>query len=88
MESHMTTSESTKAVNAPPSDFAFTIRRYLGNRWVLLAAATVAIAAGGALNWSWLVALGIAPVLLSVLPCVVMCGLGVCCMKMMGGSGK
>jgi hypothetical protein len=28
------------------------------------------------------------PVRLSVLPCIVMCGLGVCCMKMMGGSGK
>ena len=34
--------------------------------------------AGIALNWSWLVAAGIAPILLSTLPCLVMCGLGVC----------
>src|SRR5262249_54193299 len=33
---------------------------------------------GIALNWSWLVAVGIAPILLSTLPCLVMCGLGVC----------
>ena len=34
--------------------------------------------AGIALNWSWLVAAGIAPILLSTLPCLVMCGLGLC----------
>ena len=84
----MTTSEPTKAVNALPGDFALTVRRYLGSRRLLLAAAVVALVAGAALNWGWLVALGIAPVLLSVLPCVVMCGLGVCCMRMMGGSGE
>jgi hypothetical protein len=84
----MTASEPTKAENALPGDFTNTIRRYLGNRRLLLAAAMVAVVAGVALNWGWLVALGIAPVLLSVLPCLVMCGLGVCCMKMMGGSGE
>jgi hypothetical protein len=88
MEIHMTTSESTKAVNAPAGDFALTIRRYLGNRRLLLAAALVALVGGTALNWGWLVALGIAPVLLSLLPCLIMCGLGVGCMKMMAGSGE
>lgn len=84
----MTTSESTKAVNAPPGDFALTIRRYLGNRRLLLAAALVALVAGAAFNWGWLVALGGAPLLLSLLPCLIMCGLGVGCMKMMAGSGE
>jgi hypothetical protein len=88
METHMTISESTKAVNTLPSDFALSIRRHLGNRRFLLVAAIVALVAGAALNWGWLVALGIAPALLSLLPCLVMCGLGVCCMKMMGGSGE
>jgi hypothetical protein len=83
----MTTSESTKAVNAPPGDFAPIIRRYLGNRRLLLATALVALVAGTAFNWGWLVALGVAPVLLSLLPCLIMCGLGVGCMKMMAGSG-
>jgi len=41
-----------------------------------------AAATGG---WGWLVAAGIAPVLLSVLPCLVMCGLGLCMMRR--GSG-
>jgi hypothetical protein len=84
----MTTSESTKAVSALPGDLTHTIRRYLGNRRLLLAAAILALVAGAALNWGWLVALGIAPVLLSLLPCLIMCGLGVGCMKMMSGSGE
>src|SRR5882672_4917721 len=84
----MTTSESTKAVSALPGDLLHTIRRYLGSRRLLLAVAIFALVTGAALNWGWLVALGIAPVLLSLLPCAVMCGLGVCCLKMMGGSSE
>jgi hypothetical protein len=84
----MTTSESTKVVSALPGDLIHTIRRYLGNRRLLLAVAILGLVAGAALNWGWLVALGIAPVILSLLPCAVMCGLGVCCLKMMGGSGE
>jgi hypothetical protein len=53
-------------------------RYYLGNRWVLLALGAGVLLAGIGLNWSWLVAAGIAPILISVLPCLVMCGLGVC----------
>jgi hypothetical protein len=88
METHMTTSDSTKTVDALPGDFTHAIRRHLGNRRFLLAAAIVALIAGAALNWGWLVALGVAPVLLSLLPCLVMCGLGIGCMKMMTGAGK
>jgi hypothetical protein len=84
----MTTSEPIKAVNALPGDFTNTIRRHLGNRRLLLATTIVALVAGAALNWGWLVALGIAPVLLSLLPCLVMCGLGVGCMKMMARPGE
>lgn len=36
------------------------------------------IAAAAAWQWSWLVAIGAARVLLSVAPCVAMCGLGLC----------
>ncbi len=48
-----------------------------------LAVGLLAIAAGLAWQWSWLVAIGVAPVLLSVGPCVAMCGLGLC----MAGTG-
>ena len=46
---------------------------------IVLAVGTVV--AGLALNWSWLVAVGIAPILLAVLPCAAMCALGLCMNK-------
>ena len=56
----------------------------LGRRgWLVLGAAV--IAAGGALNWGWLTAIGLAPFLITVAPCAVMCGLGLC---MRGGDRK
>lgn len=47
---------------------------------VALGAAVLAI--GGALNWNWIIAAGVAPFVLSVLPCVVMCSLGLCMVGM------
>ena len=44
--------------------------------WLLLA--VVVVVAGGALNWSWLTAIGAAPLILAVAPCALMCGLGLC----------
>jgi hypothetical protein len=41
---------------------------------------------GAVLNWSWLVAVGIAPLLLTALPCIAMCGLGLCMNRMTGRS--
>lgn len=52
---------------------------------VLIGAA--AIGAGLALKWSWLTALGAAPVLLSVLPCLGMCALGLCMRGKAAGTG-
>ena len=67
------------------------LAHYLGNRKVLVLLAIVIVGAGVALNWSWLVAAGIAPILLALAPCAAMCALGVC-MSRMGGkscsSGK
>ena len=55
------------------------LRTRLGTRGLVILGAG-AIAVGLALNWTWLVAIGVAPLLLTVLPCVVMCALGVCMM--------
>jgi len=63
------------------------LRRDLGHRRRFLIAAVLTIAVAGALNWSWLIAIGVAPLILSLLPCVVMCGLGLC-MNGIGGSCK
>ncbi|GIK96243.1 MAG: hypothetical protein BroJett029_04520 [Alphaproteobacteria bacterium] len=67
-------------------DLLHAARYYLGRRSALLALAAIALAAGLAFNWSSLVAAGIAPLLLGVLPCVAMCALGLCMNKMAGRS--
>lgn len=66
-------------------DLLYAARYYLGGRRGLIALAVIALASGLALSWSWLVAAGIAPLLLGVLPCVAMCALGLC-MNRMGGK--
>ena len=68
-------------------DLPHAARYYLGNRRALLIIALVALIGGVAMNWSWLVAAGFAPILLSVLPCLVMCGLGLCMHKKAASSG-
>jgi hypothetical protein len=62
----------------------------LTSRRGLMVLAIVLIVAALALNWSWLLAIGVAPILLSVLPCLVMCTVGVCmsCRKSGGDSDK
>ena len=66
-------------------DLLYALRYYLGSRRGLLVLAGLAIAMGLALNWSWLAAAGIAPILISVLPCLAMCALGLC-MSRSGGK--
>jgi hypothetical protein len=66
-------------------DLLYALRYYLGSRRGLLVLAGLAIAAGLALNWNWLAAAGIAPILISLLPCVAMCALGLC-MNRSGGK--
>lgn len=61
-------------------DLLYAARYYLWRPRVLLTLATIAIVAGLALNWNWLVAAGLAPILISTLPCLVMCAFGVCAM--------
>lgn len=63
---------------APPSGL-----RHLGpswlTRWRAITLAGAAAAGGGvALGWSWLTAVGAAPILLGLAPCVAMCALGLC----------
>jgi len=67
-------------------DWLHALRYWLRGPRGLAALVLSALAIGAALNWSWLVAVGIAPLLLTVLPCAVMCGLGLCMSKMTGGS--
>ncbi len=65
-------------------DWLYAVRYYLGGRRAMFVLALAAIGAGLAYNWSGLVAVGIAPLLLSVLPCLVLCALGLCMHKKSG----
>ncbi len=66
-----------------------TLARVLLRPRNLVILSTVAFAAGAFLNWQWLVAAGLAPIILAVLPCGIMCVLGVCMMpKRRGSDGK
>ncbi|MDQ2805289.1 MAG: hypothetical protein M3Y41_22395 [Pseudomonadota bacterium] len=69
----MQTATSLPALSLRPR-----IARLGRSRLVLGSAALGVIAAAAVWQWSWLVAIGVAPLLLSVAPCAAMCGLGLC----------
>ncbi len=59
-------------------DLLHAVRHYLGTWRVWLVVSAVALIAGVGLSWNWFVAIGLAPILLAALPCLLMCGLGLC----------
>ena len=82
----MTSSDPARPVqNSLASDILSAARYYLGSRFGLLAIATLALGLGAYSSWGWLVAAGIAPLLLTFAPCAAMCALGLCTM---GGKSK
>lgn len=81
----MTTSTSTRDPDTSLARNALNIaHHYLGGRRGIIVLAAVVVVASLAFNWSWLVAIGVVPVLLTALPCLAMCALGLC-MNRMGG---
>ena len=69
-------------------DFLHALKYYLGGRRMLVAAAIAIVGGGLLLNWSWLVAAGMAPLLLAVLSCAAMCALGLGVMGISARRGK
>jgi hypothetical protein len=61
------------------------IRPWFTGRRGLIIGGVVIIAAGLALGWNWLSAIGVAPIILSLAPCAAVCAIGTCAM-MRGGS--
>ncbi|KQT20768.1 MULTISPECIES: DUF3329 domain-containing protein [unclassified Bradyrhizobium] len=75
---HSTTTATDASLARDP---LYAARHYLRNRWTLVALAVVAVGLGLYFGgWGWLVAAGLAPIILSTLPCLIMCGLGYCMM--------
>lgn len=66
------------------SGFGISRFSWLGGRRGMIVGAVAVVGAGLAFGWPTLVALGIAPILLSLLPCAAMCALGLCMM----GKGR
>jgi hypothetical protein len=83
----MTLPQSTPSAGTPLWRDALDVARYyLVNRWGFLALGGAVLVMGATFNWSWLVAAGIAPILVAAAPCAIMCALGLCSMKMRGCS--
>ena len=80
----MTDISSSNDAGAVGTESAGNRLRWLPRRRLLFVGAATVMGGGMALNWGWLTAIGLAPVLVSLAPCAVMCGLGLC---MKGGSG-
>ncbi|MGF6862130.1 hypothetical protein ABIE69_002710 [Rhodobacteraceae bacterium MBR-64] len=60
-------------------------RQAAPSRWPLsrrqtVIAAMIVVGAGLWLNWGWLAAIGVAPLILSLAPCAAMCATGYCVM--------
>ncbi|KKN53757.1 hypothetical protein LCGC14_0599210 [marine sediment metagenome] len=68
-----------------PAPARFSWPTWMTRRRVIFASAATLVGGGLALNWGWLTAVGLTPILISLAPCAAMCGLGLC---MKGGTGK
>jgi hypothetical protein len=64
------------------------LQTYIGNRYMLAIVGLLIVASGLALGWGWLTAFGIAPLIVSLAPCLVMCAvcLGLMCRHNQGGA--
>ena len=60
----------------------------VGRGTTLTVLAVGGVGAGLVLGWDSLVALGVSGLILSLLPCLAMCALGICASRMGKGDGK
>jgi hypothetical protein len=64
----------------PPADTTGLLRSWIVDRRLLAVAGLALAGTGLAFGWNWLAAVGIAPLIVSAAPCLVMCALGLCMM--------
>jgi hypothetical protein len=62
------------------------VRHWLTGRRGLAIGGVAVVAAGLALGWNWFSAIGVAPIILSLVPCAAMCAIGAC--AMMSGNAS
>lgn len=56
------------------------LRSWISDRRVLAAAGLAVTGTGLGLGWDWLTAVGVAPLIVTAAPCLLMCALGLCMM--------
>ncbi|CAN7621733.1 hypothetical protein HW571_27815 [Agrobacterium genomosp. 3] len=79
----MNTPNSVKSQpHAPSPSPADRLPAWLQGQRGLIVLGTLVLGIGIALSLGWLAAIGVAPLLLSVLPCFAMCALGLCMSRM------
>jgi hypothetical protein len=83
MRSLKTAGANTRAL---ARDWLYALRYWLRGRNGVIALVVLAVVMASALNWSWLTAAGIAPLLITLLPCAAMCALGLCMSRIGGRS--
>ena len=76
MNASVETAKPAQELGAPT--FGSRLRSYVSGRRGLVILALALVLAGITLSWSWLVAVGVAPLLLALAPCAAMCALGLC----------
>ena len=79
--------DSTARQTSLSQDIGSYLRYQLRGRRGLIAATVVLALPALWLGWPWLAAAGVAPLLIAVAPCAVMCGLGLCMSKACSKSG-
>ena len=72
---------SASCCAAPDKSASSRLPAWATRNRLMMAGGSVVIG-GLALNWGWLTAIGVAPILLAVAPCGIMCALGLCMMGM------
>ena len=75
---------NTAAESEVPGGTFIAVLRWLRRRVrprVLIVLTLAVLGEAAALNWGWLAAVGIAPLLLALAPCAAMCALGHCAGK-------
>jgi len=82
----MTGTNTTPTDDRPlGQDILALLRHWFRGRRGMIALAVAVLGIAAYFNWSWLVAAGIAPILIALAPCAAMCALGLC---MKGGAGS
>jgi len=84
MEASNMSSRGAVAGRSPGQGLLGFLRPLLNDRRVLIIGAIALVVIGVGAGWNWAVALGVAPLILSLAPCAIMCALGFCMM----GKGK